>query len=265
MMQNIMSANVRIGGGPLFAMAVFLNILRVNCLPAWTPSNLSVPQINDCLLEGETNARFNQQLNVSDVYVGSRLYPKVVHWVRPQCFVSGDEVRIDAFLDQNNTGELGLADGNCGNKVDLIHKLKDTWVVFWHLLYTGKYVVCHRMNQTEAWVEQTAVRLLPPTAQYCSTIFKADMPYANYGSVRCEFPDGWMMPFYDGFISENTSKPHKCIKDCQTCLAEGGRCICHDGIGSTCGVCKLQCAVEDLIAKRCDCVTPTAAANVTTV
>lgn len=189
-------------------------------LPPWRTPSSHMPTMRDCTLGADSpEARLNAKLSLRVTT------DMVVRWVRPNCAVGGTEVRVDAFLLEYNKGELGLGERGCSaGTVDLRQPLNDTWAVFWFLLYPGTYTLCHRpLEGRGRWREQARIHLVEPTPQHCSQVRNAS---SVHGHVRCEFPQGEMQTFFDGFVNEPTEKPHRCTFDCAECLAEGGTCTC---------------------------------------
>lgn len=231
-------------------------------LPNWRPP--PYPTLEDCMLPNQTSGSLAGRLIVEpdseeEIDPANPPPPLTVLWARPHCAVAGSETRMEVFLNSTNSGELGLSIEDCAaDSVELIHLLNDSWTESWYLLYGGSYSICHRQNpMSDDWVFNARIHLLEPTPRHCSAVRNGQ---STDGFVTCEFEDDAKFMFFDGFLNEATDKPAKCTFDCETCLADGGKCKCHGSpIGGTCNVCAEQCSIADLTDGTCVCVTETAA------
>lgn len=190
-------------------------------------------------------------------YASDDCTTKVVAWMTPGCMISGKEVRVTAFLNPTNAGEIGIGDGSCEAPakgswqtedpkpdVQLVHDLQNTWAVYWSFLYAGTYAICHRHHPSLPWVEQARMFLLPTSPPNCRAASK------DWASCQFDESDNESMPFFDGWINEPTRRPNRCTSDCDDCIVAGGRCVCP---ASDCGTCG-KCTEEQKVAGLCDCV-----------
>jgi len=221
----------------------------------------TVPNIEDCA-NSNTEASLYSKNSVNQA-TGSNV---VVEWVKPNCAIGGSEIRVNTFLTAVNEGQLGLGQGDCANagRIELIHKLNNSWAAFWYLFYPGTYAVCFCPNcvpdstATPVWNLQMKVHLLEPNPTHCGYIKGPtfDATSHPYGHVYCIIPSGTPIKFFDGFYNEHIFKHSMCMPDCASCLAEGGKCRCHpDGeptTENTCAACNL-CTPAQLAGGDCSC------------